>query len=906
MRIERLKLENFIGIRHGLDTDVIEIIFPDNGNVFTSLHSSNGGGKTTILSQLHPFKDSFDDRKELVLPNTIGIKEVDISHNGSMYKIKHVFDKKTSSFISKDGIELNPNGGVRTFEDIVFTELGVSKDYFKIGKIGSNTDNFVQFSTSQRKDYIATLIQDIDKYNEAFVTASDKLKVDNEQLNYIAKILAQIGDASVLKSALLSNKKELEDVEKQILELNQSLAVTDSDLSNINDDISKYDYIKLKTERTAAETSRTQYETVIKTTEKLYQNNDDFKKDITQLSILEKQLEILGVQEAVLTSELESLNNNVIKYQNDKTAAESKLNGFASYSETDSAKTQLETLNAQYREINEAYNTIQDKDTFVKYIDSLSLHLSKYETFMNFILNEYNNLVAHDIDPNRSNIEVFFDANSKKLLQEKYNEIRTKIATTTKCKEVKTTEYNKKCLHIEKFEILKKRPKECSIDTCPFIEDALKYVSLPDEIVLLENDITSLTKTLKDFETTVDRTEDIVALYKQMVVQFKLLTPKQSSNILYDLQRKTYGTIQEILKKSYNEVHDIVTGYKDNVENFITTYNQLQKLKSNIDHYSAIVDKVKNSEELLSHFKSEITNTNANIFDLNEKVFQKKGELAKVEQKKINLAQYITTIQTYLNVQQNLAETAKVLKAINKDITKYEELSNKRVTLRTRLLEDKNSFNSLTTKKQQLHDEIIEQEVNLAKVKEMKKRAAELNKTYANLKLVKAALDPKSGIPLVFIQAYLGQIELIANELLNLAFGGKFEIHFESDPKNFFIRVRSGENIKSDIKLASQGEIALTTISISLALIEQSLGDFNILALDEIDGALDTVNREAFISILSSQVRKLGIEQVFIISHNNAFDSIPMNVILLKGCEAKLSNPEFMKNKTIIYNASSL
>lgn len=47
---------------------------------------------------------------------------------------------------------------------------------------------------------------------------------------------------------------------------------------------------------------------------------------------------------------------------------------------------------------------------------------------------------------------------------------------------------------------------------------------------------------------------------------------------------------------------------------------------------------------------------------------------------------------------------------------------------------------------------------------------------------------------------------------------------------------------------------------------------------------------------------KLGIEQVFIISHNNAFDSVPMNLIMLKGCEEKLANPDFMKNKTVIYS----
>ena len=122
----------------------------------------------------------------------------------------------------------------------------------------------------------------------------------------------------------------------------------------------------------------------------------------------------------------------------------------------------------------------------------------------------------------------------------------------------------------------------------------------------------------------------------------------------------------------------------------------------------------------------------------------------------------------------------------------------------------------------------------------------------------------------------------IVNELLEIAFDGNFEINFVTDTREFFIQVRTGETIKNDIKEASQGEIALTTISISLALIEQAIGNYNIIALDEIDGPLDSSNRQNFISILNTQIEKLGIEQLFVISHNDAFDTEAMDLILLE------------------------
>jgi len=86
-----------------------------------------------------------------------------------------------------------------------------------------------------------------------------------------------------------------------------------------------------------------------------------------------------------------------------------------------------------------------------------------------------------------------------------------------------------------------------------------------------------------------------------------------------------------------------------------------------------------------------------------------------------------------------------------------------------------------------------------------------------------------------------------------------------------------------------------------LALIEQSIGAYNIICLDEIDGPLDINNRTNFIDILNSQISKLGIEQVFVISHNDAFDAAPLDLILLKDNNVNKNNAGFMANKTIIF-----
>ena len=67
------------------------------------------------------------------------------------------------------------------------------------------------------------------------------------------------------------------------------------------------------------------------------------------------------------------------------------------------------------------------------------------------------------------------------------------------------------------------------------------------------------------------------------------------------------------------------------------------------------------------------------------------------------------------------------------------------------------------------------------------------------------------------------------------------------------------------------------------------------------DSNLDADYRESFISIIEAQIKRLGIEQVFVISHSNKFDNINMNLIALKNAKKYTSNEVFMKNKTLIY-----
>jgi DNA repair exonuclease SbcCD ATPase subunit len=63
------------------------------------------------------------------------------------------------------------------------------------------------------------------------------------------------------------------------------------------------------------------------------------------------------------------------------------------------------------------------------------------------------------------------------------------------------------------------------------------------------------------------------------------------------------------------------------------------------------------------------------------------------------------------------------------------------------------------------------------------------------------------------------------------------------------------------------------------------------MLLDEIDGPLDTVNREKFIRILENQIDRIDSEQNFLITHNDMFSSYPVDIIDLSGRNNKDEYP---------------
>lgn len=897
--IKRLKLVNFIGIKSGTGQDEIEIFFPKNNKPITMLAGGNGSGKSTILSMLTPFKESFDDRKNLILDGKEGIKEIDIEHDGHEYKIKHVYGKTTSSFISEDGIELNENGGVRTCKEIIMQKLKVNDDYFKIAKIGSNLDTFINFTTSQRKLYISSFVEAVQKYLDAFDIVNKKAKDNDNQIKQISEDLKKMDDSATLAQKISENEATLAALDDEILKSNQEVAKLDVQIENLSKTMSGINYLSQKELLKLKEDSLKKNNIINEKFNRLYSKVtiDDCDKTITEL---ESDLTDLKTKLSVSETSVESLTKQITSCDNDILKMKNQLIGKKAIN-LQNIQVQIDSLKAKKSDLRKKINGtgVSIASIIESEINTASGYLSSFKNLFNTLFAYYVELNDDSLIQGTPNINIFFKPDFSSVFNTQANNTKSILSGLRDKLEKKNNEYSTKTANIKKLDILNKRPLACKIDDCPFIADALKYSNLPEEMASLEKEIETIKKSISNDETRIEKLSDIQVMYSDISKVF--LAINSSSNFIYQEFRTRYGKISEFMKKPINDAKSIYSKYVEEIEDDILTINSLNETDSMLKEYTSQLTTGIEFEKTRLYFENMISATSEKKLTLeNEKqeLISSKNKLADEISGK---TEKLNDFKDYKNSLVDADNLEKDVSDIQNTLSVYETASKEKNTKISEKSEITSKINKLKADRDIVTNNITQFKATEITISKLSENLKQIEKDFNKISLVKKALDPKSGIPLVFIKSYLGGTELITNELLNIAYNGKFEIKFVPSAKDFMIQVRSGDNIIEDIKLASQGEISMTTISISLALIERSLGEYNIMYLDEIDGPLDKNNRESFINILNKQIQKLGIEQIFIISHNNAFENCSMNLILLSGNSVDKDNEMFMANKEILF-----
>ena len=185
--------------------------------------------------------------------------------------------------------------------------------------------------------------------------------------------------------------------------------------------------------------------------------------------------------------------------------------------------------------------------------------------------------------------------------------------------------------------------------------------------------------------------------------------------------------------------------------------------------------------------------------------------------------------------------------------------------------------------------------------RQIEKMRNELQEQFNRINILNKIWSPKVGYPSWKIESFLNELTVKTNEDLNNMWGENIKIEkFNIDENEFSIRInKNGETIP-DASVCSQGETKTITTAISFSIIESNVdkGGYDVLRLDEVDGAFDETRRRGFMDVIQNRINEMGCDSCFIITHNGEFEDIPCDIILMK--DAKIDE-EKLKNKNILF-----
>lgn len=870
------------------------------------LLGENGSGKSTIMSCLHPFKETFDERKTYIIQGLEGRKEIDIEHDNHLYEIVHIYGIKpgdSQSFIKKDGTELNPSGGVNLCIECIKNELGITKDFFKIGKIGSNTSNFVSYKSTDRKNYVGTFL-DIEDMISKFNIVKSKYNVLKKELTAVANELKNYESSDILNDKISKLSAEISDLESRLIKILPKQGSLKANIERDIQDIGTADLEILSKRKSEKEQDIQSNQSIKDSVSEFISNVETLIEDKEKL---ENEIRELESQIKVNNSEMNNINLLITDTENKISSLKIEMENLGNPKDIENLKNDCLTLNTKIEELKDKirknpYGPLVNQ--MRKNKADISKYLNLFITFTNFIEKYFPELQNKELNKLNTNIELFFEKDFDETIERLKKQSRETIDGKEKLLSEKQTEKIKMESHICQLENLEKRPKQCNIDDCPFIKDALLHKNVLSEIKMKEEEISKTKEDLDVLNLKAENIQNISNIYKLFKSSYEDSLPRTNEILIEFLKKKSIvdwvnGSLSEFQKE-----RQIMIEYIDNaIENMNDFVSKLSEYKNKNLALKALTD---NDSSFRNKYETELKEYENKKTDLDKsfKELENKGKEFSINMK--NKRELLEKYNMYVSSDSAIKSARSMLSTANTEIKKLTELYEHKANSEKELELVNTEIDGLTNLKNKKTSDLSIANSTLGKVTSLTERKKEIDKNIQPTEAIFNALNPSSGIPLILIKMYLEETEQIANELLDIAYNGDFKIKFVTTEKDFNIEVIAKDNVKPDIRDASQGEIALTTLSISLALIEQSIGAYNILCLDEIDGPLDISNRANFINILDSQIDKLGIEQVFVISHNNAFDTCAMDLVLLKGNAVDKDNTSFFENKNIIFDYETI
>ena len=900
MRINYLELHNYAGIYNGMELNELVIDFSKCQHKICLIKGDNGSGKSTIMKALNPLPDP----ASVFIPGLVGYKCIVYldEYTGIMYKIEYLHDVNSKGdratpkghiyeITQSAVIDLNPSGNVSSAKEIIYDRFNLDPCYLSLTQLSSNKRGMADMKPAERKKFVNSILNNVDAYNDMYKVLSKKAVMYKGVIKNIESRLSTIGDVgkldlriqnltSTVKQAdeLLNNEKDLKSKAEAVILTLDPDGTKNQKYLNIVEEMTKY---------------KNDLDAFTNVTDRKYRGQEvqrlDHNNLITQIELAKQKKSSLNTEIGTLMSktEIDTIEINQKRQ---------KLNDVNSGESLDYLRDLKSKLQDRFSEIRGELkklniNTLEipfTKDTLVQCITTLCEVRDRLSS------------------PDFADIEFLVECVSE-FGHERNGEISSlsimKAAASSMEEHKKTIDTAKQKLAEKEalrrsFEgLLENRPKECHIDDCHFIANAVlkkheyeEYYNEDYEAIIREatanyNGDKLVWEHMQNVENGFRELQMLKAKVNGISSTLKLITPKEYMsaydfivNFNYTSDSKvvrTINTFNQYVDFLYNHLYvaNSFEEYKDIRENLIKVQGEIEKLESNEQLINMLTDDINKLQE-----------------ELNE-------TLQKTQNNRFEITQLDITIS---DTERKLEE----LQTYREDMFKLDELKEKVKELNVELYNLENSMSKLLEAKKTIH----ECEASIKEIEEklipMKKELADLetsrrlygsyiddlktNKEMLNkIEVIKYYTSPTTGIQLIFATLYLSKILEKANWMLSGLFGGAFNILpfiITEDEFRIPIAVQGGLN-HDDITSMSSAQIALISMIISISMLSQVSTSMNIIVGDEIDASLDTENRRRFFDILLGLMDMVNASQSILISHNSEYTQNECDVIWLRNKE---------------------
>lgn len=903
MRLKSARLHGLIGVYSASGKKEIFIDFTKCISNIILIIGKNGSGKTTIWEALQPIPihpSKFIDKEP-------GFIELEYVYDDVLYAIRIDYPitnsrerAQTKAFLNKitsngDTIELNPNGNIGSYKSALYSEFNLDPNFISLSQLSSEDMGIVSKKPSERKKFVASIVESIEVYNDIYKALSKRSTIFKSMINSITAKIDTIGNQENLLTQLKALDNRLQRLNNEKDNLVKQLAKSESiiQLTDPNGEIQNT-YKSVSDELYVIHQQMNGY--------KIYIKNIIDSFNTTSLDDLTKLYKELTDRLYVLKVDIDKSNDDI------QTLLLSK--------EEESKYIQIKTakVNALQAEFNFDY--------LVERIKSIRKNIGDCELIFSRLNLPKDNQITKD--------EFIYGVNIMTEIKESISTVTSfaeegileEVINTLKSGSSMVNELNKnndilQKLYADKNEIergldkyntllgytadLNKRPSNCNIDDCQFIKTALEcFNQRPKEnIERLESELDTIYESIKTQESIVDRYSLSVKL-EQMISNI-IRNINQSSGILNKFPTGKYLTDINSFLDNFGNVMILnkLTELEDSLQ-YANTFEQYKYFQSELVKLESDYKIYENKQSIIDELNDEIADLNNKLSKMMSEVESKRNLIFNKQKEKSDLEDKIKKLDNSIRI---IREKEELQKREDSLLNKLSTITSNIETIKVEI-EKQNIINSnISNINKDLGPTSSEKDkitYSLNQLEEYNEELAVYNEKYSLVEIIRKYSSPtKGGIQTLFMQLYMGKTISMANELLSLLFDGKFELlPYIINESEFRIPcINKESNVHhDDISSCSSAERSMISMMISFSLLHHSSTVYNILRLDEIDGALDQNNRSKFLIVLDRFMKELGVENCIMISHSSEMDMSNVDIIQLTPVDNSTPNGNIIFN----------